>query len=169
MRTRKHSCWRRHPSSFPLPCRGSVGTLEPALLFSLHSEDSVWPGDPPSLSAEQKDSSFCLLDPGFHLDGTAFLCIFMCTKWPQPQGGRPLPGKICMEQESKPSATQKNLGVETPRYHCGKGGGQCWELRDTPSTLGWTHPVWDLPRLGCLSWACRKLCTWVPVHVGVSL
>lgn len=46
--------------------------------------------------------------------------------------------------------------------------GQCLELRDMPTALGWKHPAWDLLRLGYLSCACRKLCTWVSVHIGIS-
>lgn len=37
-----------------------------------------------------------------------------------------------------------------------------------PSALGLKHPAWDLSRLSFLSGACRKLCTWVSVHVGIG-
>lgn len=125
-----------------------------------------WPDDAPSLSTEEKDSSYCLLDPSFHLDTTALLCIFMCTKWPQPQGSRPLPGKICMEQKSKPSAKQKNLGVETPRYHCGEEGESIgsWELPQAPLGGHTLHGIfWGwVARIG-LAESCAHgcLCTWV--------
>lgn len=105
-----------------IPGRGSVGAVELALLFSPCS-DSVLVTLPPSpgpvsLPAELKGSSCCFLFLGSHLDTTALLCIFMPTKWPQPQGSRTLPGEICMEQKSKTSATQKNSGAEeTRRYH----------------------------------------------------
>lgn len=145
-----------------IPGRGSVGALEPALLFSPHSDPGLRT-IPPSLSlvslpAELKDRVCCFLCLGSHLDTTALLWIFMYTKWPQPQGSRTLPGEICMEQKSKPSATQKNSGVETPRYHYEKELGAKRYAK---------CPWVEAPCMGSVEAGFPELCLQEAVHVGV--